>query len=366
MSNAFYGDNLRWFTGRVVKTGDKYGRVQIFIYGIHDDIRGEIAVEDLPWAATVLPTTEGGTSGFGKNSYLQTNAAVFGFFLDGELSQHPIVIGSLGKVEFPSETQYFQANLSGTLKNRSYQDLDDIGKDGIFSPTYLKNIVTEDSVASKTFAAMEILVTNGLPPRSAAGVVGNLLGENSTLDPKLQGGVSTSQVVDPQFPTQTVTQNPGKEPAWGIAQWNASANVRRWQTLEKIVMGLDWPKAGDISDPEKKNPLNFFTQMEYLIYDMKNAPYLANNGQVYTGGNHRCWNHLSNPKNFDYDRPGVWGDPESEQRNPTHHFLHVFEMGSAKKYYGQSDIEEREKNARQALKFYNDSLEQAASTLASI
>ena len=358
MSNAFYGDNLRWFTGRVVNTGDALGRVQIFIYGIHQE--DNISVEDLPWATTVLPTTEGGVGGFGKNTYLQSGAAIFGFFLDGALSQHPIVIGSIGKIETPSLTQIDQASQN---QNPNYQDADDIGKDGILVPGYVKDTVSETSVDSKTFAAMEILVTNGLPPRSAAGVVGNLLGENSTLDPKLQGGVSTSQVVDPQFPTQTVTQNPGKEPAWGIAQWNASANVRRWQTLEKIVMGPNWPKTGNISDPEKKNPLNFFTQMEYLIYDMKNAPYLANNGQVYTGGNHRCWNHLSNPKNFDYDRPGVWGSSTSEQTNPTHHFLHVFEMGSARKYYGQGDIDKRENNARKALKIYNDSRDQSAATI---
>ena len=106
----YYGDTMRWFVGTVANNLDplKIGRVQVRIHGIHSALEAEIPTYDLPFAQVVLPTTEGGTSGIGKNPFLQPGAQVVGFFLDGPASQNPIIIGSIPHVEITSEVQKSQ------------------------------------------------------------------------------------------------------------------------------------------------------------------------------------------------------------------------------------------------------------------
>lgn len=93
----FYGDQLRWFIGKVTDIQDplQLGRARVKIDGIHNGI----ANSQLPWAQTVVPITEGGTSGFGNNLGIQPGARVFGFFMDGRNSQLPVIIGSMPKFE---------------------------------------------------------------------------------------------------------------------------------------------------------------------------------------------------------------------------------------------------------------------------
>ena len=77
--NEYYGDNIRWFVGRIIsgQDPDEAGRFQVRIYGIHSE---EVENKYLPWAETMLPTTEGGVSGVGKIPQLKNSALVFGFF----------------------------------------------------------------------------------------------------------------------------------------------------------------------------------------------------------------------------------------------------------------------------------------------
>jgi len=107
----YYGDSMRWFVGTVANHLDplKIGRVQVRVHGIHSALETDVPTYDLPWAQVVLPTTEGGTSGIGKNPYLQPGAQVVGFFLDGKGSQNPLVIGTIPHVEITSEIQRSQA-----------------------------------------------------------------------------------------------------------------------------------------------------------------------------------------------------------------------------------------------------------------
>lgn len=93
----FYGDQLRWFIGKVTDIQDplQLGRARVKIDGIHNGI----ANSQLPWAQTVVPITEGGTSGFGNNLGIQPGARVFGFFMDGRNSQLPVIMGSMPKFE---------------------------------------------------------------------------------------------------------------------------------------------------------------------------------------------------------------------------------------------------------------------------
>lgn len=99
----FYGDQVRWFTGLVVDINDplKLGRIKVRIYGVHSDDKQAIPDDDLPWAQTVTPITEGGTTEWGNPLGVQPNAMVFGFFMDGQSSQLPLILGSMPKYEGP-------------------------------------------------------------------------------------------------------------------------------------------------------------------------------------------------------------------------------------------------------------------------
>ena len=84
--NHFYGDETRWFIGRVVDNNDPLylGRVKVRIYGIHTGSTQDIPEYALPWAQVVLPVTEEGTTGYGNNPAILPTAQVFGIFLDGK------------------------------------------------------------------------------------------------------------------------------------------------------------------------------------------------------------------------------------------------------------------------------------------
>lgn len=91
----YYGDETRWFLGKVVDVNDpkKIGRVKVKVFGVYDNIKKE----DLPWAQIVVPITQGVHEGKGQYLGLLEGTQVFGMFLDGKNSQLPMVIGTVPK-----------------------------------------------------------------------------------------------------------------------------------------------------------------------------------------------------------------------------------------------------------------------------
>ena len=72
-------------------------RYQVRIMGYHTADDEELRDEDLPWASVMYPVTSGG----GGDTTFETPALrkgnfVYGFFLDGEDAQQPIIMGILG------------------------------------------------------------------------------------------------------------------------------------------------------------------------------------------------------------------------------------------------------------------------------
>ena len=104
---SFYGDNVRWFLGTVVNNNDPalLRRVQVRIHGIHPNDHTLVENADLPWATVMTPTTSGGTSGIGLAPSLLPGAQVVGIFMDGKMSQLPLVLGSIPHIGVPSEQQ---------------------------------------------------------------------------------------------------------------------------------------------------------------------------------------------------------------------------------------------------------------------
>jgi len=94
---TYYGDNVKTFYARVINVNDplQLGRVQIRVVGIHSESEDDIPTADLPWAMVLVPTTEGGVSGIGATNGLKPFSLVFGYFVDGDNAQEPLVFGSI-------------------------------------------------------------------------------------------------------------------------------------------------------------------------------------------------------------------------------------------------------------------------------
>ena len=72
-------------------------RYKVRIIGLHDQGENEIPSDQLPWAQVMYPTTAGGgQTNAGQTANLRQGNIVFGFFLDGQEQQVPVIMGVMG------------------------------------------------------------------------------------------------------------------------------------------------------------------------------------------------------------------------------------------------------------------------------
>jgi len=72
-------------------------RYKVRIIGLHDQGETVIPSDQLPWAQIMYPVTAGGgQTNSGQTSNLRQGMMVFGFFLDGQDQQVPVIMGVLG------------------------------------------------------------------------------------------------------------------------------------------------------------------------------------------------------------------------------------------------------------------------------
>ena len=117
VSNDFMGiDGFRWFIGVVEDRDDpeKASRVRVRCFGYHDDDLNKIPIEDLPWAQVLAPTDTPSMAGMGNTPhFLVEGSHVFGFFLDANFMQRPVVVGSMpgNPIDTPNpEVGFFDPN----------------------------------------------------------------------------------------------------------------------------------------------------------------------------------------------------------------------------------------------------------------
>jgi hypothetical protein len=305
----FYGDNNRWFVATVKGPDPEFrGRYKIRIHGLHS-----VSVEDkhLPYAETMLPTTEGGVSGIGKIPQLQNGAFVFGIFLDGETSQAPLILGSITHLETPSTVQRDQIAVTGNPKAltdrdnnaRAIVDLQSLPVVTIGENLKDQYANGRSSISTRRMIVMQQLIAAGLSPVAAAGVTGNLESESSF--------------------NPTANFKNSIEDSWGLAQWNDAAG--RLQPLK------------DYATAKNSDWQDFFIQLEFLIVDMHANAWKR----------HKVWPRLSNNKlttRFD----GILDD-----YNATWNFFNNYEIAAVSKYYTSG----REINAAKAFHQYQISLQ---------
>jgi len=90
---------FKWFFGVVEDREDplKLGRCRVRVDMVHDvDNAGKIPTEDLPWAVTIMPLISASSNEIGLAPVGPIiGTTVFGFYMDGDESQIPIIMGTL-------------------------------------------------------------------------------------------------------------------------------------------------------------------------------------------------------------------------------------------------------------------------------
>ena len=106
-SNFLGRDGFLWWIGQIPPESAHGGQIngagwgnryKVRIMGYHPYSIAELPDEDLPWAQCLLPTTSG--TGAGNNATtikVSPGDTVFGFFLDGDDAQIPVIMGCFGR-----------------------------------------------------------------------------------------------------------------------------------------------------------------------------------------------------------------------------------------------------------------------------
>ena len=72
-------------------------RYKVRIMGYHTAVPSELPDDHLPWATVMYPVTAGGgTASTSETANLRQGMFVFGFFMDGEDGQQPVIMGVIG------------------------------------------------------------------------------------------------------------------------------------------------------------------------------------------------------------------------------------------------------------------------------
>ena len=96
-------DEEHWLGNEILgnhKRDDSPGwgkRYKVRIIGLHDKEEATIPSDQLPWAQVMYPITAGGgQASSAQTPNLRQGNFVFGFFLDGQEQQVPVIMGVLG------------------------------------------------------------------------------------------------------------------------------------------------------------------------------------------------------------------------------------------------------------------------------
>ena len=126
-------DGFVWWIGRVAdpsvwrneSTDTDAGwafRCKVRIIGYHPFDETTLPDEDLPWSHVLVDATSGsGQSNMGNSSRMMGGETVFGFFLDGEEGQQPVIFGALAR----------NVNSLGPKNTGSYND--DVERENVFA-----------------------------------------------------------------------------------------------------------------------------------------------------------------------------------------------------------------------------------------
>ena len=92
---------FRWWFGKVEDRDDpqKLGRVKVRVFNVHPQKEALVTKNDLHWAFVIMPPFSAGHERIGMSpTGIVVDSVVFGFFVDGEEGQVPMVLGTLASM----------------------------------------------------------------------------------------------------------------------------------------------------------------------------------------------------------------------------------------------------------------------------
>ena len=136
IANNSWTKNLQGSKPTNTSVADQPGfgyRYQVRIMGYHTADDNELKDADLPWASVMYPVTSGG----GGDASFETPALkkgnfVYGFFLDGEDAQQPIIMGILGYNQYQA---IYKDSPRPFVPFRGYNNTNPIATYGVLSST---------------------------------------------------------------------------------------------------------------------------------------------------------------------------------------------------------------------------------------
>jgi len=115
-TNFLGRDGFRWWIGQIPPESSHGGQIngagwgnryKVRIMGYHPYSTVELPDEDLPWAQCLLPTTAGtGAANVSTDVKLKPGDVVFGFFLDGDNDQIPVIMSAFGRTSQVPSNDY--------------------------------------------------------------------------------------------------------------------------------------------------------------------------------------------------------------------------------------------------------------------
>ena len=175
---GFLGSSFPWWVGQIPddstwrdnihsgKYDDKNSipgwgrRYKVRIIGLHDQGEDTIPSDQLPWAQVMYPVTAGGgQAGAKQTPQIRQGNMVFGFFLDGQERQVPVIMGILGN---NSQTTLSQKN--STVDN----SVTDTQPGSIAKSGYSDGTKEKEGSARETPPDSDLGVTQPPPGQSGA------------------------------------------------------------------------------------------------------------------------------------------------------------------------------------------------------
>ena len=170
-------------------------RYKVRIMGHHTASPSELSDDELPWATVMYPVTAGGGTGASsQTANLRQGMFVFGFFMDGEDGQQPVIMGVVGTNSYTAvmsqvpdakfipftgiSPQYGERPATYALKASS--------KEGDVAPVAAEaqGETTQNATTNDSPEAQSTEVTNAADERAAEEkTVGNVVPRPSKCDP---------------------------------------------------------------------------------------------------------------------------------------------------------------------------------------
>lgn len=139
----YYGSQFCWGIGLVEDINDpqQSGRVKARIYGLHTADNSKLPTSDLPWSQVMTPITSASVSGKGTSPVgLKQGSLVYGVFLDPDMKQQFLVLGSLAGPRNSSQVQQTDPGIESSVSDSELSDFGNSTPEAIYNLARAKGL----------------------------------------------------------------------------------------------------------------------------------------------------------------------------------------------------------------------------------